>query len=429
MKLAPMVLATIAAALTIARPPLSAQGTVVHADGAPAWGTNVRLVPVDTVGSLDGPPEYAFGSVDLVVGEKRGGFFVFDSKYVQIRRYNASGKFVANIGRKGAGPGEYQELLGLAILGDSALVTWDPRNSRVTFFGLDGKVRSSFRPMLGGMTYAADVFGVDNTGIVYLQSGIGETRRYLRYRSNGTLLDTLTAVIDNPGGFVLQTTDGTRGNFAKDRLAKPSPLGGLITASTDTLGFAMTVGTKFLRVQRNYSPIPLGPEERAEWEAYADYFYARAQGERPQPGIHRPFPVLARIPSTKPAFRDLSAATSYCSNPPSEDRTGIWTGLYETGFEAYGFLPDPDSTGRPVLWGPWPAARVMFLPSARAREFAWPDARTPRSYSCYAVRWRGTLHGTHVPDGVIWIGGGADDLRVDSILSITSAAPRRCPSG
>jgi hypothetical protein len=192
--------------------------------------------------------------------------------------------------------------------------------------------------MLGGTTYAADVFGVDNAGIIYLQSGIGGTLRYLRYRPNGTFLDTLTAVINSPGGFVLQTTDGSRGNFTATRFAKPSPLGGLITASTDTLGFAMTVGGKLLRVQRNYSPIRLGAEERTEWGAYADYFYTREKGERPQPGIRQSVPVRAKIPLTKPAFRDLTV-----------DRDGrVWLDLY-TAAEKREMPPRPRNDTRPLL--------------------------------------------------------------------------------
>lgn len=347
-----VLIAAILTALSVAAHPLGAQGTLIHADGPPAWGANVRLVPLVTIGSLDGPPEYAFGSIDLVAGEKSGGFFVFDSKYVQIRRYNAAGKLIANIGGRGNGPGEYQELLGMALLGDSALVTWDPRNARVTFFGLDGKVRSSFRAVLGGMTYAADVFGIDNAGIVSLQSGIGGTRRYVRYRPNGTVLDTLTSVLDNLGGFMLQTTDGSRYSFETARFAKPNPLGGLITASTNTLGFAMTVGSKPLRVERAYTPVRLGAEERKEWEAYADYFYSRAKAEHPQAGVQSPAPVLTTIPSVKPAIRDLSV-----------DRDGrIWLDVY-TPAEKRNIPPRPKGDARPQLTWRERSAFDVFAPS------------------------------------------------------------------
>lgn len=328
--------AAIATALSVAWGPLSAQGGVVHADGPPVWGTGVRLVPAVTIGVLDGPPEYAFGSVAFVVGEKGGEFTVFDSKYGQLRRYSASGKLIANIGGPGAGPGEYRDLLGLALLGDSSLVSWDPRNARVTFFGLDGKVRGSFTAILGGTTYSPDAFAIDNNGIVYLLNG--RTRRYVRFRSNGAVLDTLTSVDGDTRGFVLSTTDGTRPSFVVRRLAKPSPLGGLISASTDTLGFTATVGGRRLTVQRTYAPVRLGAEERREWEAYAEWFYAQAKAEPPRPGIPRLEPTLAKIPSTKPAIRDFRV-----------DRDGrIWLDVYTTA-EKRVIPPRPKGDSRPRL--------------------------------------------------------------------------------
>jgi len=79
--------------------PLCAQGRVIAADGPPAWGTKVRLVPALTIGTLDGPAEYAFGSVSAVVGFADGSFVVHDSRQRQVRRYDAAGRFTANIGR------------------------------------------------------------------------------------------------------------------------------------------------------------------------------------------------------------------------------------------------------------------------------------------------------------------------------------------
>lgn len=297
---------------------LVAQGRVIHADGPPVWGTDVRLVPSFTVGSVDGPPEYAFGSVDRVVGEKSGGFFVHDSKYAQVRRYDPSGKLMANIGRKGSGPGEYQQLLGMAILGDSVLVTWDPPNARATFFGLDGKVRSSFMAVLGGVSHGPDVFGLDNSGIISLQVGIRGTRGYIRYRANGSALDTLPAVVDDGNGFMISTADGPRYSLTVGRVIKPNTSGGLIAASTDTLGFAVTGVTNPFRVVRHHVPVRVGASERKEWEALAEIFHKLATAQRPQPGVQRMEPALAKIPTMKPAFRDLRS-----------DRDGrIWLEVY-----------------------------------------------------------------------------------------------------
>ena len=321
----------------IATYPLSGQGRLIHADGPPAWGSHVRLVPALTIGALDGPPEYAFGSVGFVVGDKNGGFFVYDEKDTQVRRYDAAGKFVAKIGAKGSGPGEYQELLGMSLLGDTALVTWDPRNARVTFFGLDGKVLRSFMPLLGSMTYAADALGVDNAGIVSLLTGHGRPV-YVRYRPDGTLLDTLPAAPGAPGGLVLNTWDGSRYSFQHVAIVKPSPLGGLIVASATVLGFTMSVGGAPIAVQRANAPIRLETEERREWEAWAYYSYTWAKSHPPQPGVITSEPMLVKIPVLKPAIRGLSV-----------DREGrVWLDVY-TKAEQRAIPPRPKGDPRPLL--------------------------------------------------------------------------------
>ena len=301
-------------------PSLVAQGRAINANGPPVWGANVRLVPALTVGVVDGPPEYAFGSVDRVVGEKNGGFFVFDSRYSQVRRYDASGKHLANIGRKGNGPGEYQQLLGMAVLGDSVLVTWDPQNARATFFDFGGSVRSSFTARLGGVSFGPDVFGIDNDGNISVLVGIRTTRSYIRYRANGTVLDTLAAPLDAKGGFTMSTSDGVRSSFSRGRILKPNTSGGLIIASTDTLGFALVGGSTTLRVTRTHAPIRLGATERKEWETFAEGMHNLAQRQRPRPGTQGTEVPIPTIPTLKPALRDFIV-----------DRDGrVWLDVYAT---------------------------------------------------------------------------------------------------
>jgi hypothetical protein len=56
----------------------------------------------------EGDPNYSFGRVigDLAV-DKRGNLFILDSD--RILKYGANGKFIGTIGKKGEGPGEFQQ--------------------------------------------------------------------------------------------------------------------------------------------------------------------------------------------------------------------------------------------------------------------------------------------------------------------------------
>ncbi len=301
---------TILMAIALSPAPAAAQSPVIRADGPAAWGAGVRLVPVGTLGTIDGPPEYALGSVRRLVGSPKGDFYIFDGQAIQIRHYGADGKFIGNVGRKGSGPGEYQQLLGLSLLGDTLLVAWDPGNRRITYFGADGKLRRSVTAQVSGTVFGPDVFEVDLSGRVTVQYGLTkDTIPYVRLRPDGTPLDTLRGSTAGDQGFVLGMPEGSRYNFMTRALAKPSPLGGLLKGSNSVLGFTAMSGGKEVTVVRQSRPIDLGKEERAEWEKVAETFNARPDvkpGER------------FTIPRTKPAIRDLFA-----------DRDGrVWLDAY-----------------------------------------------------------------------------------------------------
>ena len=70
---------------------LGAQDTIrVRADGAPAWGRDVRLVPELTIGRLDGPPEYALGRIYMAAPERSGAVYLFDANDIALRRRAAA---------------------------------------------------------------------------------------------------------------------------------------------------------------------------------------------------------------------------------------------------------------------------------------------------------------------------------------------------
>jgi hypothetical protein len=60
-----------------------------------------------TIGVLDGPEEYLFGDVSAVAADTAGRIYVADLISSTVRVYDASGAFLAQIGRQGAGPGEF----------------------------------------------------------------------------------------------------------------------------------------------------------------------------------------------------------------------------------------------------------------------------------------------------------------------------------
>lgn len=79
-----------------------------------------------------------------------GALWALDFKDQDIRRYDARGKALSKVGRKGAGPGEMYNANGMAVHPDNTVWVNDPNNGRRTIFNADGKfVRQVLIPASG----------------------------------------------------------------------------------------------------------------------------------------------------------------------------------------------------------------------------------------------------------------------------------------
>lgn len=89
--------------------------------------------------TLDGEPAELTTIADLTV-DRAGRIYVLESAQQRIAVFNAQGKFVRNLGRKGQGPGEFEAAQSLAILRDTLWVL-DVRLDRLTGFSLTANGR------------------------------------------------------------------------------------------------------------------------------------------------------------------------------------------------------------------------------------------------------------------------------------------------
>lgn len=317
---------------------LPAQDTVrVRADGPPAWGANVRLVEVLTIGELDGPPEISFGRIYYGALEPSGAFCLFDANDHQIRRYDARGRFTGAIGRRGGGPGEYRELAAMVVNADTLLVVWDAGNLRVTYFQPDGEVRRAFSAPRAG--FYGDNFVADTAGLVYVKvsqgpgnlEGPGVQYQFLRYRPSGALADSVLIPMTSrrPPVFWLSTSDGMRWNFAEQNFAVPYHGGGVLSATSHAYRVILDNGRgRVMAIERAFRPVPLGSAERAEWEAWATYMTNRPGGAR----------RTYEIPRAKPPIRALRS-----------DHLGrIWVDVFVEA-EKRQERPRPPGDARPLL--------------------------------------------------------------------------------
>jgi len=114
----------------------------------PAWRAERTL----RLGAVDGGPE-EFGSIRSVIADGDGNVYVADEIAQEIRVFARDGRHVRTIGRKGAGPGEFAGLYGLAWLDDEELAALDARNARIGILSREGEWLDAIRyfPISGPM--------------------------------------------------------------------------------------------------------------------------------------------------------------------------------------------------------------------------------------------------------------------------------------
>ena len=78
-------------------------------------------------------PWVAIGAVQL---DRDGGLFVSFPREQTIRHFSRDGKYLASVGRKGRGPGEFEDLGGIGWLGDTL---WAADGQQFHLFGPTGK--------------------------------------------------------------------------------------------------------------------------------------------------------------------------------------------------------------------------------------------------------------------------------------------------
>jgi hypothetical protein len=294
------------------------------------------LVEELRIGALDGDTASTFGRVSGVAVTEEGGVWVADATAVVIRRFSPDGTFTGNVGRRGQGPGEFQDLSGLQGMADGRVAAYDARLRRVTLFGADGRFLSSFDLRLPcglfttGQSFAA---GPDGALFVYTCASVPTREQiqaaggpnafsygWLQVSSTGSVLDTLAVPPpDNPEfslrpGGVFGT--GGMSPYTPSTMGALSPLGYLVTARSDqyVLHRSLRDG-RTVRIERSWSPVPVRPEERAMFEQVRAW-WERRQGPAAGPASR------ARIPDIKPPFWALDV----------DEEGRIWVALHQSGF-------------------------------------------------------------------------------------------------
>ena len=77
--------------------------TVVRTVSGSVWDGDATLVPETSVGELDGPEEYIFGSIGAIAVDDDHNMYVLDEQARHVRVYDADGTYLRTLGRAGVG--------------------------------------------------------------------------------------------------------------------------------------------------------------------------------------------------------------------------------------------------------------------------------------------------------------------------------------
>jgi hypothetical protein len=280
----------------------------VHTVSGSVWGDTAYLAPELSIGMLEGPEEYLIGSPRALAVSASGDIYVLDRQVMKVRMYGPDGTHIRDIGREGGGPGEFKGPDGMTTLPDGRLLVRDPGNARVAEFSPDGEYLGQF--WLAGGFNTSRRFYTDTVGNSYAmvlmdaEASVFDWQMGLaRYGPDGEIRDTIPAPNwDYDAPQVSASRDGgTSVNyvpFTGQEWWSFSPLGYMVGGlSTDYRIDLFRVGEPVLRIEREWTPVPVKPEEAAERERNQTAQFRRSFGSWTWNG--------PAIPDTKPPFRNL----------------------------------------------------------------------------------------------------------------------------
>jgi hypothetical protein len=284
-----------------------------------AQGATLRLVPDLRIGELEGPEEYTFGSVDAIAPTPGGGAYVWDELSRSVRLYDAAGRFVRQVGRRGSGPGEYQNLAGLLVV-DGQLVFWDRQTQHASVYDSAGTLVRSWGPAYPSAPMGELYPGVG--GHFYLRHSLAPFDLHDPANMRSSLAGMRTGYIGvdltgAPTGDTLPQPPlpehglgpSVRVSSARAFASQPVPFAPRIVRAVSPFGyFVTTPGDPYvvllerrdappLRIERDLAPVAVSDQERADEEERVLTRFRRMDPDWQWDG--------EPIPSHKPAVRGL----------------------------------------------------------------------------------------------------------------------------
>lgn len=157
----------------------------------------------------DDDPDYQLYQVTSAVRRADGSILIASRGSGDLRVYGTDGRFVRSIGRKGSGPGEFEQLSWVTLAGSDTILTYDFSGRRLSTFSPSGEYITD--AVLGGANTGAFLspIGILGDGRI-VATGRGSTPENSSGLSRDSVLVVLVGREGAIGDTVVQAIGGER---------------------------------------------------------------------------------------------------------------------------------------------------------------------------------------------------------------------------
>jgi hypothetical protein len=271
------------------------------------------------IGVLEGAPAYQLFEVSGVVRLADGRIVVANAGSHELRFFDGEGVYLRSVGREGSGPGEFQRMSWLRVLGEDSLAVFDASLRRVSLFGTDGGFGRTFLVASPGEQQPRFALGMFDDGQVLVMAlnilGSQIAEGYQRRTDTYEVYSREGEFVSRIGGFRGQESFIRTGTEGGGRfiafMAIPfgrSPVfatagNAVVYGSSDTYEFAVYARDGTIeRIVR--APHPARPVTEADYRRYVDQEVEEAEGETRRSDIESRLRELPRA-QTMPAYDEL----------------------------------------------------------------------------------------------------------------------------
>lgn len=247
----------------------------VRNSGTPPTWELKELLTLGAVTDVETGGAQEFARIRGIIADAQGNIYVADSRTFNIRVFDERGRLLRTIGRKGQGPGEFENLQSIGWLGDS-LVTMDGSNSRIGLMTTTGEWQGQrpFGRISGSGVRFTQTAPDELYSFASVRQGDRGVRAYVRQTHQGEA-DTILAPPDPNQSSQTVTCSYSGGitffsvSFASSSVKQPAPnVQRLDYLSGEyRLHFVKMPADTVRIIQRDLAPLAVTDEEWAREEA------------------------------------------------------------------------------------------------------------------------------------------------------------------